>query len=437
MIVIYSENISNRLIYTFNVIFKYILKTSYKIVDLQTFENSKNQVCINYSSKKLKDCISIIPHTILFEKDINKQLISTEWKNDIPYFFKTNGNSLFGFDIFASTFFMVTRYEEYFPENLDNHNRFKAEDSSAYKNNFLNLPVVNLWALDLKKEIAKIYPNYNFLQTKYNYINSIDIDVAYAYKGKGVFRLFASFVKSVITFNKSELKNRFKFVLKKRDIYNSYDFITKLQEKYNTTNYYFINLGDYAKFDKNVHYKSKEIQQLIEKITLNKKNNIGIHPSYASNKNSIKIEIEKKRLEKLTNQRITSSRQHFLMLSFPNTYENLLKNNIKHDYTMGYASKIGFRAGICTTFPFFNIPKDKEENLLITPFQIMDGTLNNYENLNPEQAIEKINTIIPTIKKVNGTFVSLWHNSSLSETNEWENWTIVYETLVKNASGEK
>ena len=67
MIVIYSENISNRLIYTFNVIFKYILKTSYKIVDLQTFENSKNQVCINYSSKKLKDCISLRTYIFNFK----------------------------------------------------------------------------------------------------------------------------------------------------------------------------------------------------------------------------------------------------------------------------------------------------------------------------------------------------------------------------------
>ncbi|WP_111706545.1 polysaccharide deacetylase family protein [Lutibacter citreus] len=434
MIVIYSENISNRLIYSLNVVFNHVLKTTFKIVNLETFDNSKNQVRVNYSSKNLKDCISIIPHKILFETDINKQKIKPKWIEDVPYFFKTCDNSLYGFDIFASTFFMVSRYEEYFPKNLDNHYRFKAEDSFAFKNNFLELPVVNLWALNLKKEIANLYPDYNFPQTKYKYINSIDIDIAYAYKGKGIFRLFAGFTKSVLTLNKSELKNRLKFILKKHDIYNSYDFINKIQEKYNTTNHYFINLGDYAKFDKNLHHKTNSIQQLIASLNLNNKNQIGIHPSYASNKNPLKIGIEKKRLEKITNQKITNSRQHFLMLSFPSTYENLLKNNISHDYTMGYASKIGFRAGICSTFPFFNILKNEEEDLLITPFQIMDGTLNHYEKLKPEQAIKKINKIINSIKKVNGSFVSLWHNSSLSETNDWENWTIVYEKLVEEAS---
>ena len=72
--------------------------------------------------------------------------------------------------------------------------------------------------------------------------------------------------------------------------------------------------------------------------------------------------------------------------------------------------------------------------MLITPFQIMDGTLNHYENLSPDQATKKIKDIITVIKNNNGTFVSLWHNSSLSEVNEWKNWTKVYETLVKNAT---
>ena len=63
----------------------------------------------------------------------------------------------------------------------------------------------------------------------------------------------------------------------------------------------------------------------------------------------------------------------------------------------------------------------------------MDGTLNHYENLSPDQATKKIKDIITVIKNNNGTFVSLWHNSSLSEVNEWKNWTKVYENLLLNA----
>ena len=63
----------------------------------------------------------------------------------------------------------------------------------------------------------------------------------------------------------------------------------------------------------------------------------------------------------------------------------------------------------------------------------MDGTLNTYMNLNPEEAIHKINEIISAVKSVDGTFISLWHNSSLSELNEWKNWKKVYASLVENA----
>lgn len=429
MINIYSESISNRLIYTLNVIFKHILKIEYTLVNLETFHSSNN-IKINYSSKRLENCISIVPHSILFEKKINKHQIIVDWTNEIPYFFKTSENSTFNHDIFASTFFMISRYEEYNPIRLDIHNRFRAENSIAFKNNFLELPVVNLWAKKLQDEILNQKPNFTFPAYKYRYINSIDIDIAYAYKGKSILRLLGSSIKSLLTLNKNDLTNRLNYIFKNKDIYDTYSFLNKIQEKYKTQNFYFINLGNYAKFDKNLSFKNRILYNLIKNIDSNENNTFGIHPSYASNTNSEKIKIEKKRLEKIVNKKIQHSRQHYLILNFPNTYENLIANGIEHDFSMGYSSKIGFRAGICTTYPFFNVLKNKEEKLLVTPFQIMDGTLNQYEKLTAKEAIKKTVKITDEIKKVNGTFVSLWHNSSLSEVKEWKDWSKVYTKLV-------
>ena len=46
-------------------------------------------------------------------------------------------------DIFASSFFMLTRWEEYVDLSRDEHNRFPHTASLAYKHNFLDRPIVN------------------------------------------------------------------------------------------------------------------------------------------------------------------------------------------------------------------------------------------------------------------------------------------------------
>jgi len=45
-----------------------------------------------------------------------------------------------------------------------------------------------------------------------------------------------------------------------------------------------------------------------------------------------------------------------------------------------------------------------------------------------------IKFIIDKVKKVNGTFISLWHNESLSEKWRWKGWRIVYDRLLEYAS---
>jgi hypothetical protein len=98
---------------------------------------------------------------------------------------------------------------------------------------------------------------------------------------------------------------------------------------------------------------------------------IGIHPSYSSNKNLHELEIEIKRLGKVIKRDITKSRNHFLKLSFPTTYERLLEHDITDDYTMGYANAVGFRAGTSVSFPFYNIDLEQETKLLVHPFAVM------------------------------------------------------------------
>ena len=429
MILIYSENRTNRLHYTLDVLFKHVLKVAYKLVSLDEFIQESRYPKLNYSTKNIENCVQITPHTILFEIDISQQSITVKWKNDIPYFFTTSDvkNT---FDILASTFFMISRYEEYLPSTLDKHERFTAENSLAFQQGFLKKPVVNMWGLALKKGIQELFPDFQFPKQQFQHISTFDIDIAYAYKGKSAIKQIGGTFKNGLKGNFEDVKNRIHYhFLDKKDPFDVYDKINKLHKKHQTESSYFFLLGNKGDFDYNLHYLSNPLQKLIQKTV--DKFPVGIHPSYQSNFNDDLLRSEIERLTTITKKTVTKSRQHFLKLNFPKTYENLISNSIKEDYSLGFASQIGFRAGICTPFPFFNLIENKQKDLLLYPFQIMDGTLNEYLQLSPTEAIAEIEKIVIETKKVDGLFISLWHNSSLSETLHWKNWSVVFKKMLE------
>jgi len=138
------------------------------------------------------------------------------------------------------------------------------------------------------------------------------------------------------------------------------------------------------------------------------------------------------RLKKIIRGPITKSRQHFLMLKFPLTYRNLIKLGINEDYTMGFSTIAGYRAGTTVPFKFYDIEKEETTQLKIFPFVIMDVALNKYSKLTPEQAIETSIQHINIVKKYGGIFISAWHNESLSEFRQWKGWRKVFEQIIKN-----
>ncbi|NIJ44097.1 hypothetical protein FHR24_000536 [Wenyingzhuangia heitensis] len=423
MILVYSDSLSSRLIYILNVVFKYVLGVNYKTtVSLIDFENYKGPK-INYSKKNLENSVRIIPVKFLFQNSIQQQNLDVNWIDEVPYFFKTKDGQ---YDVLASCFWMITRYEEYLPFTPDHHNRFKAEDSLAYKQGFLKIPVVNVWVQELQQKLNIEFPNFIFPQRHFSTLNTLDIDTAYFSKGKGFFYFVGGFLKDIIKKRKENIEVKWSYLKTQKDVYDTYDFIESVSKNIKT--HYFFLLGNKSEFDSSVKHTRKCLKKLIQQKAKN--HSVGIHPSYVSNQKPELISKEIKRLEKLVGNKITSSRQHFLKLEFPKTYENLIKNGVRVDYSMGFASQVGFRAGICNAYPFYNLKTETQESFWIVPFQVMDGTLNQYLQLSPNKAIDEIKELIDQVKKVDGLFVSLWHNSSLSEKFGWQGWRKVYQEML-------
>lgn len=433
MLLIYTQQLTNRLQYTFDLMLNQLLGISYAITsDVEAFKNSPNPK-LNYSLAPLTDELFITSVNLLFETKIEEQKIEVSDWNDLKIFFQTTEKSALPFDVFAASFYLVSRYEEYHNHSVDIHGRYVATDSLAFRNNFLQQPLVNKYAQHLRAVLQQQFQQLEFKQQNYQFISTVDIDNAYAFIGKGLYRTSGALVRSLIKREFSAIRNRIAALRNKTtDIYDTYDYYFDLQKQLKFNSVFFFLLGDFTKFDKNLPHSSARFQQLIKSI--GKKAETGIHPSYHSNQNQNQLQKEVNRLSKITGKSVTKSRQHFLKMSLPLTYQNLIKAGISDDYTMGYADCTGFRASICTPFFFFDLSKNEATTLRIHPFAVMDGTLNSYLKLTPEMAAQVVQQLISEVKNVNGTFISLWHNETLSETGIWKGWRSVFEFTVKQAS---
>jgi hypothetical protein len=279
---------------------------------------------------------------------------------------------------------------------------------------------------DLVKTIRAKFPDFKAPSRSFKYINTIDVDNAYCYSEKGLFRTLGSISRSIINFDFADIAKRWRvFRELEKDPYDTYEYLLNLQKKYNFESIYFFLLADYGHNDKNIPVTSKRFQALIKSMADYVK--VGIHPSWASNEYETKLPKEVRRLESIVNREVVRSRQHFLKLDLPGAYQRLIDLGIKEDYTMGYASQVGFRAGTSLPFPFYDLDVEMETNLILHPFAIMDGTLNEYMELTVDEAQYLTKEIIDKVKRVNGTFISLWHNETVSDNRHWKDWKQVYE----------
>jgi hypothetical protein len=439
MLLIYTPALTSRLQYIFSLMFNDLLKMEIELTSDKEYFSRFEGAKMSYLEEVIGDEINFKPAQLLFEKDIKEQDIKViNWEGTKALSFPSPlGEGLgvrhFPFDPFAAAFYLVSRYEEYLPHQKDEHGRFEANQSLAYRNDFLTKPLVNIWAGMIKELLLKKYPDLKFGERKYEYISTIDIDNAYAYKGKGFVRITGALAKSLLKFDFKGFYDRFKVVfMNAHDPFDTYQKLKDLNEKYSAKSIYFFLVGDFSEHDRNLSIKQKKYQQLIKSAADYAE--VGIHPSYASNENPKIVAKEIKNLNQVLNKEVTKSRQHFLKLTFPDTYRNLIECDILEDYSIGYAEQVGFRASICSPFYFYDLIKDGMTNLRLFPFAVMDATLNNYMKIKPEDTMKYVLPLIQETKAVKGTFISLWHNESVSNIWDWKDWESVYEQVVKAAS---
>ena len=373
--IIYVPEITLRHRYIFKVLFNELYCIKYSLLQDKSVYLASEGVKLNYSKEPLcRDEIFVESNGLLSKKGINEIEINVQKINNQPAFFLTTNENSYPFDFFAASFYLISRYEEYLPHLKDRYNRYKPEESLAFNNGFLEKPIVNIWLKDFIDKFIDKFSPLSIISPTFKYISTIDIDNAYLYRGKGFVRSVAFLLKNIVAINFDELRMAFLVNIKKRkDPFDTFSLQFNLQKKYSLDVRYFILLGDYGMNDKNISHSNSELRGLVKRLA--DLAPVGLHTSFGSNINEKQLSIELNRLEDIQKREVNFSRQHLLQLSLPGTYKRLIQAGIGNDFSMGYASVLGFRAGIANPFTFYDL--DSEEILPITiyPFVIVDDIL--------------------------------------------------------------
>ncbi len=432
MVLVYSDNKTSRVDYVTGLIFRELLGVDVGVTTSASAYEEYQDEKVWYSAKPCPAGVHIVPCGLLLAKGIGDVDARALQYNDISCLFPVTGGAL-PYDPFSATFFLVTRYEEYLPFRADEHGRFQSKESVAAKNNFLHTPVVNHYALHLKEKIVALFPAFNPPGTQYKFTLTVDIDSAWAIRNKGFIRTIGGVLGDIKNRDLDALKYRIKVLRgKENDPFDSFNHLFTYQRKRPIDMVFFILLGDYSKYDKNISHNNIRFQDLIKRIADYAA--VGIHPSYESRNNPERVLEEISRLKSIIRRSVFRSRQHFLRLDMPATYRTLAGLGIREDYTMGYADDYGFRAGICSPYYFYDLEIEQITGLRIFPFAFMDGTLRDYLQKTPAEAKAIIDTLVEEVRAVNGHFISLWHNESLGERGRWVGWKDVCDHLIEKGN---
>lgn len=322
-----------------------------------------------------------------------------------------------GIDIFASSFFMLTRWGEYANKKRDIHDRFSATESLAFKHNFLNRPVVNEYVEMLKKMFLYLDETLVFKKRKYELILTHDVDVLYLWKSwKHVTRVALGDIikRKNIKLAKSRFKE-YRQILKKEilDPFDTFDWLMDKSEEMGLKSRFYFMSGGVTKYDNNYDIKEKKASELIDKIQ-KRGHIIGFHPSFNAYNDFEQFRKEKESLEKVVGERVVEGREHYLRFEVPTTWQIWEDNNMQTDSTCGYADKEGFRCGTGEEYSVFNILTRKKLKLKERALIFMECTVIDEPYMALGYTSKAINLIKGLEKKClrfNSNFTVLWHNS--------------------------
>lgn len=430
MLLVYSHKITPRLKYTFKHLCRRILRLEIKFTSKIEDFIAHDSLKMSYTRQPLSNELFVRSNELLFEQGLSDLDINVQTWDNTKGFFAAGERSDLPYDIFAASFYLLSRYEEYLPHVKDDYGRFMAKESLAYKNRFLNQPVIDIWAYKLQAVLKERFPNFKFSDRKYRLEPIIDVPMAYYFRKKGLLRTIGGTFTDIGRFRFRQLYQRYLVLMGfKRDPYDTFKWIIAKQKQCNFKFTVLFLIGDYSTYDKSISTNKKEFVSLIKSVA--DYCYVGIKASYFALEDISILKKEKLKMEAIINSDLHAVRHSFSKLNLPQSYRNLIELEINQDFTMGYIDTLGFRAGTCTPFQFYDLDNEVQTPLQINPYHCLDyGLLKYASQLDKQEHLQKL---IDEVKAVNGTFTPVFHNYTFSNQERWKGFRSLFNIILESS----
>jgi hypothetical protein len=330
------------------------------------------------------------------------------------------------YDILGLTYWMLARVEEIGRTDLDNHERFPASASHAYKHGYLDRPVVDEWLHVLEQVILRQWPGIELRRHVARTVASCDVDSPFASDGswKQVIRGAGGDIIKRLS-PKAAMRSIVGkwYATRGNDSYDAHrsgtEFIMEANERAGkAVAFYFIPERTDPNLDGQTRLNDSRVRKLMCEIHA-RGHEIGIHPGYNTYRHPDNMAKSVQRMREMLDdagiiQTQMGGRQHFLRWETPTTARLWDTHKLHYDTTLSYADRPGFRCGTCFEYPMFDAIEQRALRLRQRPLIVMECSViaDRYMGLGySDAALELMQRYQQTCYSVGGQFGLLWHNS--------------------------
>lgn len=427
MLLIYTHKITPRVTYITRQLFYHILGVEIgyttQVADFIKHKGPK----ITYTRQPLQNEFFIQSSEMLFQTGIEEVEIQMAQWDELPCFFSCGPRSNIPFDILAASFYLLSRYEEYLPHVRDQHGRFPPAESLAMQQEFLRLPLVDLWANKMLEKLRERFPEIVTNRKPYRFTPIVDVTTSHCYAHRGFFRGMAGLLLDLSRLRLKRIWERIRVAFNPAlDPYDNFDRLLALEKEYASKTMFFFQFAEYSTYDKNVSPNNNAFKYLIKSVADYCVVSLGV--SYAGAEEPDTLKEEKRRLSDVIHRPVNYARMRYNRVEVPKTYRSLAETEFTRDYSMGYTHEIGFRASTSFPFFFYDITLETQQPIKIHPFTFHDYALTRYSSR--ESLISDLDGLFKQLKAVNGRMVAVFSNELLGGDQSID-WLQLYETVLK------
>ncbi len=422
MLLIHTQKLTPRISYVFKHICTRILGVDIAFTSGIEEFISYNGAKLSYGKQPMGNELFVQSEGLLAQQGFEAfDIVVKEWEETVC-FFAISPRSALPFDIFAASFYLLTRYEEYLPHVKDEKGRFPASESLAFKKGFLQYPVIDIWAYKFKKILLGSFPDLLFSEKRTTVHSLVEARQPYAFKHQGFLRSLMGYSSDIWKLKFRQITMRTQVILGlRKDPFNTFNWIINASRKKSAQLSIFFLLGDALEFKESLNTQRHKFKMLVKYVADYRE--VGLIFSHIALKNYELLKNEKKRMEEITNRTLLSSLNAQFLISLPDIYRNLVELEVEKDFTMVYANAVGFRAGTCTPFLFYDLDSEIKTPLIVSPIAM---TTKAFENKHESEINKTFNTVFKSVKAVNGTFSMLFSNTNFSSSEKNKVWRSLF-----------